>query len=241
MLQTIETAPTHTHSRTAIALLGALLAFSASAFAQATNPPGSTPSGPRVTSTAKLEPGAPPSYDNKWEVYGGLSFMNGQAGQNIPVRYNMGGGEVMGTYWLGRKLGVAADYRFEAGTTPIFPNPYYKSVLVTQNIFAGGVQYRGPKNRYMAIDFHALGGGSNGKFDSAIQGFPGGSPISATGIGLYPNKTAPWGAAGGSIDFNYSHNLAIRFSPDLIFEHFGTETREFFSASAGVMYRFGKK
>ncbi len=43
-----------------------------------------------------------PKYNNRWEVYGGLNFMNGQAGQAQPGRrYNMGGGEVMGTYWLG--------------------------------------------------------------------------------------------------------------------------------------------
>jgi hypothetical protein len=32
----------------------------------------------------------------------------------------------------------------------------------------------------------------------------------------------------------------VRLSPDMIFEHFGTETREFFSIGGGVMYRFGK-
>jgi hypothetical protein len=41
-----------------------------------------------------------PKYDNRWEVYGGLNLMNGQAGQNLQHRYNMGGVEVMGTYWL---------------------------------------------------------------------------------------------------------------------------------------------
>jgi len=35
--------------------------------------------------------------------------------------------------------------------------------------------------------------------------------------------------------------MAIRLSPDLILEHFGTETREFFAISGGVVYRFSKK
>jgi len=49
---------------------------------------------------AALAPTAGPTYDNQWEAYGGLSFMNGQAGQNLPKRYNMGGGELQATYWL---------------------------------------------------------------------------------------------------------------------------------------------
>ena len=194
-----------------------------------------------------------PKYDNRWEIYGGLNFMNGQAGQNQPGRrYNMGGGEVMGTYWLGgakvKRYGVVADYRFGAGTTPVL-SPYYNRVLVMQNIISGGVQVRGPKNRYAAIDFHALAGGTNGDFSYAVTHYPGGSPVSACAaqqqpgqqgnLGLYCNHTAPYGAVGGSIDFNESGKLAIRLQPDLTFEHFGTETREFFAISMGAVYRFG--
>jgi hypothetical protein len=200
-----------------------------------------TTAGPRVTNTANLGISRAASYDNRFEVYGGLSFMNGQAGQNLPKRYNMGGGEGMFTYWVGKHLGIAGDYRIEAGTTPLLPNPYYNRVLIMQNIGSGGVQWRGPKNRYAAVDYHALFGASRGVFDHALQNYPGGSPVTATQIGLYPNTTTPWGAVGGSIDFNYSANLAIRLSPDLIFEHFGTETREFFSMSLGAVYRFGKR
>jgi hypothetical protein len=60
-------------------------------------------------------------------------------------------------------------------------------------------------------------------------------------LGLYCNHVAPYGAAGGSIDFNESGKLAIRLQPDLTFEHFGTETREFFAISMGAVYRFGPK
>jgi hypothetical protein len=224
----------------------AVLAATPAAFAQDAPAPApapeptSPPVGPRVISTAKLEQNRPASYDNRYEVYGGLSFMNGQAGQNLPKRYNMGGAEGMFTYWLTPHLGAAADYRWESGTTPVL-SQFYNRVVVTQNILSGGVQWRGPKNRYAAIDYHALAGASHGVFDHAIQNYPGGSPVTATQIGLYPNTTTPWGAVGGSIDFNYSANVAIRFAPDLIFEHFGTELREYVSLSAGVVYRFKKK
>ncbi len=170
--------------------------------------------------------------------------MNGQAGQNLPKRYNLGGGEAMATYWLGPKLGIAADYRFEAGDTDLIPTAALPNTraAVYQNIFSGGVNYRGPKNRYAAIDLHALVGAAHGQYDHSIKNdadIAPGTPPSA--FGLYNNSTTPWGAAGGSIDFNTTPRLAVRLSPDIIFEHYGTETREFFSLGGGVVYRFGKR
>lgn len=205
--------------------------------------PGTAPIRSRATANA-ITPQRVPTYDERFELFGGLSFMNGQAGQNLPKRYNMGGGEVMGTYWLGRRLGVAGDYRLEAGTTPILPTPQLAGTraLVIQNIVSGGVNFRGPKNRYAAIDLHALVGASRGSFDRSIKNDPDLAPNTPpTYFGLYNNSTTPWGAAGGSIDFNYSPKIAIRLSPDMLFEHFGTETREFFSIGGGVVYRFGKR
>jgi hypothetical protein len=266
----------------AATLSGVVLALGATAMAQtpdssstapATPPDGQTTAKPAVAApgtvaitaanaAALAAPYTGPKYTNHWEVYGGLLFMNGQAGQNTPVRYNMGGGEVMGTYWLGNrhggplsKIGLAADYRFGAGTTPTSPSvgaAYgLNRVLVMQSIQSGGIQYQGPKNRYAAIDLHVLGGGTYGIFNYAVTHYPGGSPVSACPtqvqvgengtLGLYCNHIAPYGAVGGSIDFNQGAKIAVRLQPDLTFEHFGTETREFFSISMGVLYRFGKK
>ena len=45
-------------------------------------------------------PAAPVTYDNKYEVYGGLNFMNFMAGQDLTRRMDFGGGEIEGTYWL---------------------------------------------------------------------------------------------------------------------------------------------
>jgi hypothetical protein len=195
--------------------------------------------GVRAEGQGKLGPGAPVTYDNRFEVYGGLNFMNFQGGQNLPKRMNLGGGEVMGTYWVTNHLGVALDYRGEAGTTPVTPNPFQiNRPLVYMNMGMAGVQYRGPKNHYAAIDYHALFGASKGVFDSGLGNAPAGYGPT---IGLYSNRTKPIAALGGSVDFNWSKNLAIRLQPDLILEHFGTETREFFAISGGVVYRFGKR
>ncbi|MDQ2834560.1 MAG: hypothetical protein M3Y50_12620 [Acidobacteriota bacterium] len=222
-----------------------------------TSPSGTSSSGtagiagqaPRATPRAlgKIAVAAPVTYNNRYEIYGGLNFMNFQAGQALPNRMNLGGGELMATYWLNRRLGIAADYRGEAGTTPVFPQanvyPYYiVRPLVYMNAGLGGVQYRGPKNQFAAVNYHALFGVSHGTFDSTQKaGQPNFGPAGFfTQTGLYTNRTKPMFALGGSLDINRSKNFAIRLSPDLIIEHFGTETREFFAVSGGVIYRFGR-
>ena len=179
---------------------------------------------------------APPvTYTNRYEGYLGLSFANFQAGQNITQRMNLGGIEAQGTMWLTQRYGVVADFRGDAGTTPDFPNPYGNNrPLVYRETGMGGVQVRGPKNQYAAIDLHALAGVSHGVFDDGLT-------VSPSLVGLYTNRTKPMFALGGSLDLNRTSYLAIRLSPDLILEHFGTETREFIGISGGVVYRFGQK
>jgi hypothetical protein len=198
---------------------------------------------------AALAPYTGPKYDNRWEIYGGLLYMDGQAGQNTPVRFDMGGAEAMGTYWLNKRIGVAADGRFGAGTTPVI-SQFYNRVVIMDSAAAGGVQVRGPKDRYVALGVHAFAGGIYEDSTYAVNHYPGGSPVSACptqsagqqgNLGLYCDHIAPYGFLGTSFDFNESAKLAVRLQPDLTFEHLGTETREFFSISLGVVYRMGKR
>ena len=187
-----------------------------------------------VPATGKLSAAPPVTYANRWEIYGGLMLQNDQAGQNLPKRMNFGGVEVLGTYWVTKKWGIGGDFRGMAGTTPVFPNPYTSRPLVVFYEGMGGVEYRGPKNQRAAINFHAYGGMVHGDFTE--------TPLPAgENVGLYTNRTSPMGVAGTSFDFNISRNLAFRLSPDLVVEHRGTETREFFAISGGPVYRFGKK
>lgn len=240
------------HAGAAVLAIGLLLGVAAQAQtgdSSSTSDTGTTRPAPvRPISTSKIALAALPSYDNRYEVFGGISFMNFQAGQSLPNRMNMGGGELLGTYWLNKKLGVSADYRIDAGTTPVFANggttplsQYGTGVnnrpLVYLNTFMFGGQYRGPKNQFVAVNYHALFGVSHGTFDYSLKNV---YPLYYSNVGLYTNRTKPMAALGGSIDFNRSKNLAVRLSPDLILEHFGTETREFFGISGGVIYRFGK-
>jgi hypothetical protein len=187
-----------------------------------------------MAQNGKIGPSAPATYDNKYEVYGGINYMNFQAGQNLPKRMNLAGAEVSLTDWLTDRLGVTGEYRGEAGTTPVLPSPASfkpSRQLVYMNMGLAGVQYRGPRNHYAAINYHAYIGAADGVFDGP----------SGYNVGLYTNRTKPIGAFGGSLDYNRSKNLAFRLSPDLIIEHFGTEYRQFFAISGGVIYRFGKR
>jgi hypothetical protein len=202
----------------------------------------------RVQAQTRIGPAAPVTYDNKYEVYGSLNYMNFKAGEDLPKRMNLGGGEFEGTWWVTPKWGAAAEYRGDAGTTQVFPNAQIYGIhrpLVYMNMGLFGVQYRGPKNQHAAIDFHAYGGFASGVFDAGTQGAgptPGLSAASnAQIVGLYADHTAPLFALGGSLDMNRSKNWAIRLSPDLILEHFGNETREFFSISGGIVYRLPVK
>lgn len=192
-----------------------------------------------------FKPPPPVTYTERYEIYGGINLMNGQAGQNIPKRFNAGGGEIMATYWLTPKWGVAGSGRYEAGTTPVLPGaqattpPVQTRPLVTEFIGMGGAQYHWFGNRYAGVNLHALAGVASGTFDHSNPGLPISTFTAATG--LYSNRTAFNGVAGGSIDFNRSAAVAIRLSPEIVFEKFGTETREFFSISGGVIYRFGQR
>lgn len=201
-----------------------------------------------ASAQTKLGAAAPVTYDNKYEVYGGLNYMNFKAGENLPKRMNLGGAEIEGTYWLTSRWGLSAEYRGGAGTTQVFPNANIYGIhrpLVYMNIGLAGAQFRGPKNQHAAMDFHAFGGISSGVFDAGTQGAGAGNVFTATQnaklVGLYDNHTAPIFALGTSIDFNRSKNWAVRLSPDLILEHFGNETRQFFAISGGVVYRFPTK
>jgi hypothetical protein len=188
-----------------------------------------------ASAQGKLGAAAPVTYTNKWEGYLGFTLNNFQAGQNVTSHMNLGGIEVEGTRWLNQRWGIAADGRMDAGTTPVTPNPYDNArVLVYRETFMGGVQMRGPKNQYAALGLQALAGASHGTFSQ-------GPSVAPELVGLYTDRTKPMFSVGATVDVNLSARMAIRLAPALILENYGTETREWFGMSGGVVYRFGQK
>lgn len=221
------------------------------ATAQTMTPPPATQSSSQAgTQQAPLQPAVkkgrfgaivPVTYDNKYEIYGGINLMTFQAGQDLPKRMNLGGGELLGTWWMTPRLGLGGEWRGEWGTTPVKPNPYFNGrALVSMQMGMGGAQWRGPRNQYAALNYHAYAGMAAGSFDHTIKSanIP---DVYLPQVGLYSNRTAFVSALGGSVDINKSKNWAVRLSPDLMIEHFGTETRYFFAISGGVVYRIGKR
>jgi hypothetical protein len=220
-------------------LFAAIFCMATPAQAQSSS---STPDEPVAHGT--IATAAPVTYDNKLELFGGLNYMHFHAGPFLPAGMNMGGGELMGTYWLRKGLGryikpnvlgLAADYRFDAGTTPVQPNPVgLNRTLVYQNILMGGVQVRGPHNQFFATGLHVLVGNSWGNFSHGT------SPTPPERVGLYTNRSAFISAIGGSLDINESKQFAIRLSPDLVLSRFGTYTATHFAISGGIIFRFNR-
>jgi hypothetical protein len=225
---------------TAAIVMGTAFAQAQTTAMSQSSTPGQTTDNP-FPKKARFGSIAPVTYDNKYEVYGGINLMTFQAGQDLPKRMNLGGGELLGTWWAKPKLGVGAEWRGEWGTTPVKPNPYFNGrALVGLQMAMGGVQYRGPKNQYAAMNYHAYAGMAHGSFDHTTNSanVP---PVYLPQVGLYSNRNAFISAVGGSVDINKSKNWALRLSPDMMIEHFGTETRIFFAISGGVVYRIGKR
>lgn len=186
-----------------------------------------------ASATGKLATRPPVTYANRYELYTGVGLQTFQAGQNLPKKMIFGNVEVQGTRWMGPRLGLVADFRGGAGTTQVFPNSDLSRPLVVQYTGLGGVQFRGPKNQFAALNYHAFAGGMHGVFDKTAR--------QDINVGLYTNRTGPVGVVGASLDLNYSRHIALRLSPDLMFEHLGDETREFFALSGGIVYRFGSR
>lgn len=182
----------------------------------------------------KLAAAPPVTYDNPFEVYAGLNYMNFMAGPDLAKQMNLGGVEVSGTFWVTRKWGAVADFRGDAGTTFVKPQQYFNGRAIAV-LYTGmlGAQYRLQKNQRVATDLHVLAGISHGDFSQTIT--------PAQGSGLYNNISKPIEAAGASFDFNASKKWALRLSPDLIVEQFGPGSREFVSISGGVVYRIGSR
>jgi len=181
----------------------------------------------------KLAAAAPVTYDNRFELFGGLNYMNFYAEPNETKEMNLGGGEGSLTYWLSDRWGAVVDLRGDAGTSPVNANPVFDGrALVVLYTGMGGVQYRVKQNQRAAFSLHAYAGGSHGDFNITL-------PQSESG--LYQNETKPIEVFGGAVDLNRSKNLAIRLSPELIEEQFGPGSRSFVSISGGVVWRLGRR
>ncbi|MBT9331679.1 hypothetical protein [Paracidobacterium acidisoli] len=209
-----------------LAALAALLCtLSPAALAQVQSPPPN----PRLPAPAPL---AGVRYDYRWEIYGGPAYSHFDAGPNLLQGANLGGFDAQAAYFFTKRWAAAANVRGYYGTSGVVANSDgIKGPFVSEHMFLGGPEYRGPSNQHVSMMFHALFGGAYGNFQHAIGDIPPGN------LGLYSNQLTFGSAIGGSIDLNRSPRLVFRISPDATLVNFGGSIREQFALSVGIVYR----
>jgi hypothetical protein len=189
----------------------------------------SPPPNPQLSAPAPL---AGVRYDYRWELYGGPAYSHFDAGPTLQQGANLGGFDAQAAYFLTKRWAVAGNGRGYYGTSGVVANPYgIKGPFVSEHMFLGGPEYRGPSNEHVSMMFHAFFGGAYGNFQHAIGNTPPGD------LGLYPNQMAFGSAIGGSIDLNRSPRLVFRISPDATLVDFGGSIREQFALSIGIVFR----
>ena len=165
-----------------------------------------------------------------------------KAGPNLLQGSNLGGIDLTGSYYLGRRWRLEATGRGYLGTSGAAPNPYeINGPFIMEYIFAGGVEWLGPHNKHGAISAHVLGGGAWGIFEQNLRG------NSPAVVGFYNDQVAPAAIIGGHFDLNRSSQWVFRVTPDAIMTHYGInyppKTSQFdvnFAISVGVQYKFKK-
>jgi hypothetical protein len=182
------------------------------------------------------EPLAGVRYDHRWEGYGGFAYSHFDAGPNVLEGANLGGFDIQIARFFTKRWAAVANARGYYGTSAAVPNHFgISGPFVSEHMFLGGGEYRGPSNEHASITLHALFGGAYGLFDHALGGIPPGEG------GFFNNQLTFGSAIGGSIDLNRSPKLALRISPDATLTDFGSAgIKEQFAISVGIVYRLGK-
>ena len=158
----------------------------------------------------------------------------------------MGGGEGQFTYWipghLDNRLGISADVRYGAGTTPVLPNATYNRPRRDRERIAGGVERANPQplrrdqlsrvwrrsvRHLRPLDEHVSISPSPYPVRARCS-----SPIRSGNLGCIATTWLPGAPLAAATRLQPgSEVFAIRLgATDLTLEHFGTETR-YFSAS----------
>ncbi len=184
------------------------------------------------------------SYNNRYEVYGGVAYSHFDAGPSLLQGANLGGFDVQGARFFTHKWAAVANLRGYLGTSGVAPNPYgIKGPFVSEYMALAGPQYRLASNQHASVSIHALFGGAYGYFSRDLQDQAGHS-VNPAQVGFFSDQFSFGSAIGGSIDLNRSPRLAFRISPDATLTDFSSagkgDFKEQFGISVGLVYRFGR-
>ena len=182
-------------------------------------------------------------YDNKYDVSVGMAYAHMKAGPNLLQGANLGGIDLMGSYWFSKRWGLEGSGRGYLGTSGAAPNPYsINGPFIMEYFFTAGPEWLGPHNKHGALIAHALVGGVYGNFEQNLRG------QSPAVVGFYNSQLAPAFIIGGHIDLNRSPRWVFRITPDANITRYSinygshiTQTDVNFAISVGVQYRFQAK
>ncbi len=185
------------------------------------------------------------SYNNRYEVYGGLAYTHYDAGPSLLQGANLGGFDIQGARFFTRKWAADAAARGYFSTSGVVPNIYgIRGPSVSNYMLLAGPEYRLAANQHGSITLHALFGGTYGLFTGSLTDQTG-QHVPPGALGLFNDQIAFGSAIGGSIDLNRSPRLAFRISPDANLTDFSSggkgDFKEQFAISVGLVYRLGPK
>ncbi len=185
------------------------------------------------------------SYNNRYEIYGGLAYTHFDAGPSLLQGSNLGGVDVEGAYFLTRKWAADASVRGYYGTSGATPNDFYiQGPAVSQYMVMAGPEYRLAANQHASLSLHALFGGTYGYFSEDLGRNNLGQKVEPGQIGFFSDQIAFGSAIGGAIDLNRSPRLAFRIEPEALLTDYSSGTqgdfKEQFGISVGLVYRLGR-
>ncbi len=189
----------------------------------------------QVQATAPVTTLAP--YQQRWDIYGGYSYAHFNPGPGRGVQaINLTGWNGDATVWFKQLFGLEFSARGYYGTIIVPPNAYNVTKSdMSEHLFLVGPNFRFIRHENYAAGFHALIGAADGAFDKGFKN-SGAQPYQ---VGIYNNKVAFGAGIGMWADYNLNPRWAVRITTDWQPTHYGFETQNEFSGTAGIVYKFG--
>jgi len=187
-----------------------------------------------------VDPLAGVRYNNRFDLSLGMAYRHIKAGPNLLQGANLGGLDLEGSFWLGKRFGLEGTGRGYFGTSGAAPNPdQINGPYIMEAIFAAGPEFLGPHNKHGALIAHVMAGGAYGRFQQDLRG----NPTSA--VGFYYDQVAPAVVMGGHLDLNRSPRWVFRVTVDGILTDYainwGAKNRQLdinTAVSVGLEYKF---
>jgi hypothetical protein len=196
---------------------------------------------PAARAHAQVTANAPvtelPTYNNRWDVYGGAQYshFNPSPGRNVAAN-NLLGWNGTATVYFHPQWGIEMGARGLYGTMTVPTNAFNipASAKMSENLFLFGPTVRFHRGPTYAYGMHLVIGAAYGSFD---KDFPPG--VQPDVVDIYNNKLAFGSAVGAWLDRNLSSKLAVRLVADYQPTHYGFSTQSEFAGSVGIVYKFG--